>query len=615
VIPERIANAWNAASSAGRVVVNILVNGLKVALVVFVVAVFFDYLRQGMVVRPISVPKSLGDYGLTDVVAAQELRQQIYAIRQIASLNDKVKLPAALSAEQPDIPVPTTSISINTIFDLLDDVLPRSPRTVVSGEFTGDNRQLRLDVLINRKEAYSEEGAPTLKSAESMIDDAARAVVIATHPDWEALDLDQSGRVKEADRLMDRVIYAPNRSSSDVAQAHLLRAWFLREEGRGPAACDEIKASLRIDPMNASAYQDLSSLLIVEGRRDQATAYAQKAVILSWGRDSFAYYALGTSYYDQGDWLDAERAYRAAIRLQQDNRFAHDVLGRVEENEGNTDAARDEYSTAIVLKSSYIEALDDRGKLLTYRIKTAEALQQAVEDFTSEGNLTHWRKADPWVGLGWANYSMGELAGVRDYYKRAWADFSDALRLDAGRTDADMGLGSVSDAQQTYSRAVGWFMAALRRDPRNNDAYQDALDALASDATAKQNVVAAKAVAKFASENPCERAAKIPSNAMIRRLVQIRCRIREPRRIATAPLVKTCEVNSNDLAMLPRTAMYYSLNAVDEITDNTRLAASILLVFAGVAAIGWSRLRAVTPKGRETASDKVENTDRPGPEA
>ena len=378
-----IAQAWRALTDAARAAASVLGGALKVLLALLIGAVFIDYFHQGIVIRPIGVTKAMTDNGISDVVAAQELRQRIYQIRQVASLNDRVKLPAALSAEQPDIPVPTTSISINTIFDLLDDVLPWSPRTVVSGDFTSDGKNLRLALLMNRREVYSRE-FPGDGAAEYLLNDAATAIVTDMHPEWEALDLDQNGRARDANRLMDRVIYGPDASSSDVAQARLLRAWFLEEESDLPDACDEIKASLSQNPDNADAYQGLSSLLVDENRPDLALPAAERAVVLSWGRDSFAYYALGRSYYGEGDaWPDAERAYRESIHLWRGNRFAYDALGRAEENEGaarNIDAL-DEYSAAIVLKPEYVQALEDRARLLTYKIKTVTALAEAAQDF------------------------------------------------------------------------------------------------------------------------------------------------------------------------------------------------------------------------------------------
>jgi tetratricopeptide (TPR) repeat protein len=593
--------------------------GVKVLLVALVVGIFWDYFHQGMVIEPITVPKWLSDDGVTDAVAAQELRQRIYLISksggtlartkingpglaEVMGTNNNVRMPAALSAEQPDLPVPTTSISINTVFDALDDILPWSPRTVITGEFISDDHELHLVVFMNKRQTFSEQRPETLASAELLIGDAADAVVTATRPDWEALDLDQNGHLREANRLMDSVIYGPNTASAELAQAHLLRAWFLREEALPEAACNEIKASLRIDPENPDAYKYLSSLLLDEGRVDLATADARKAVILSWGRDSLDYSALGTSYYYQQKWFEAERAYRQAIWLRHDNWFAQDALGRTEENEGGRDSdALAQYTRAIVLESSYIEALNDRARLLTFKFKTDDALEEAKEDFTLAGQLSHWRVADPWLGLGWINDNLGDRA--RDAaialgdYKTAADDFRHALRIEPRQAEADFGLGFISDAEARYRDAAGWFLNAVRRDPSSSQGYYDAIDALRAEAEAKGRTPAATVLENLANVNPCTLGTKIPDDKMVRDLVNLRCGPR-PSHGARASIVKPCAADSSEAAFLPNEVLFHSLAATDQIQAETRLAVPALLIFVGFMIYGWRGWRRITPRDR-----------------
>ena len=254
---RRIEEGWQWVNGA-------VLNIVKVFVIVLIGVITYEYFHTNIVIRPIAVPKTLSDEGITDVVAADELRQRILAIARHASYNNNArtgtisaerpdvrnpsyvdvpepKVPAALSVEEPDISVPTTGISIGTILNLIAIVIPNSQRTTVSGEFTGDKSQLRLVVSVNGEQVYSKTSPPTLDSADSLIGDAAEHVVADTEPLWAALDLSQHGRVNDADRLLEMFINRSSVANSDVVRAHLLRGMLLRQEQSPKAACAELR--------------------------------------------------------------------------------------------------------------------------------------------------------------------------------------------------------------------------------------------------------------------------------------------------------------------------------------------------------------------------------------
>ncbi len=576
--PPELSKAWAAVNAASLVAVKILV-------VVLVGALVYDYFHEGIVIRPISVPSALRDEGVTDAVAADELRQRIYGIRQRASYNQSARMPAALSADQPDIDVPTTGISMNTVFDILARVLPFNTRTVISGDFTADSDQLRLVVLLNGRQVYENRSRrSTLASADQLLSEAARAVVTSAHPDWEALALDHAGDPRAADELMQGVISKAGTTGPDVAEAHLLRGMFLRDELKYHEACAEFNASLALSPENVDAHQGLAALLEDEGQYDAATAEAQKAVIFSWGRNSWAYYALGTSYYQGGKLADADRAFAQAIQLWPGNSSAHDALGYVKHGEGDDHAALSEYGRAIALDGSFVDARDDRGSLLINRFRSnPDALEEARDDF--------------------------ELA--RQQSPKA--------------TAPELGLGHVNYWTRKYAAAEKDFLAVLQRAPSIDvarDAYEGAINSIDREPWAARDVEAQRDLSLLDAPQACPRAVAIPAvvagHTILHTLGRMRCSMEVRSRRSLPTRSSKCEVNADRVAMLPSEIMFYSFGMADGIARHQhQVAASIALVaFAGFALLGWQKLhRAVKPSDPETASDTDARKGRRGPKA
>lgn len=587
--PNRLSRAWDASNDAAGV-------AFKLLFILLIAAVLANYFHENIVIRPISVPKLLSDDGFTDTVVSDELRQHIYVIERSVSLNPKAKMPAALSIEQPDIAVPTTSVSINTILDLLSDLLPWNPRTVISGAFTGDATQLRLTVLVNGKQVYSRRGAPTAQSADSLIDGAAEAVVASTHWDWAALYFSEQGRMRDADGLVDSVIYDSSWPSSKVAEAHLLRGMFFLQRQSPQAACDEFGKSLGIDPSNPTAYQYLSELMDSEKQYGAAVAEAEKAVVLSSGRDSWSYYSLGSSYFEQwrsvattrpdpGDLGGAERSYQSAIDLWYDNRLAHNALGLVEQNEHDYKKALYEFDIAITMDDGFVAALENRGALLIKRSLTSEqALGQAQEDFRLAqrgATVVPSPDASPDVGLGYVAYDEKN-------YKGAAKDFLAALHIDPTRENAWTGYAFVLDAINARGPAA---QTRIRAD----------LDSV--------------------SKEPefCNASTSIPSEllqqAVVRDLIKKRCRGPLVASTSNALPLRTCDADSDGLLPPAAAIVTPRFAVVDSIAQNKRLTLTVLLACA-VTLLGWQRFRrAPTQTNLGTESDKGENTGRREPEA
>lgn len=410
------AKAWRRIGS----VVLFLLKAVPVA--VFVI-LLYEYFHEDVVIRSFTVTKTLTEEGFTDVVASEELRQRIYAIKQKVSLNERAALGIALTQEQTDITIPTTGVSINTIFDAFSQVMPWMPRTTISGDFINEGSKLRLVVFVNQKEVSNEPQSPAFPTPDALIEDAAYKIVEVVHPLWRSVDLYNRGKLSDAAGLLTKVINRSDKPNEDVAEAQALLGKILLDQRQNDEACKRLTNSLAIDPYNVDAYRYLSQLNATEGNQPLAIGDAQRAVTLTGGRDSWSYYVLGTRYYEQSDWPDAQRVYSRAIDLWYGNRYAHDALGRVRESMGKTDdleAALNQFDIAAALGDDpFPVSLDDEGSALQSLGRLDEARRAFLEAIAADPSLRQ------------AYDDLGTLYYNTNVYHKAAADFFQAIRLDS----------------------------------------------------------------------------------------------------------------------------------------------------------------------------------------
>jgi tetratricopeptide (TPR) repeat protein len=442
-----LSQTWTLFGRAWRLLKKAGIIGLQLLLIVLIAGFFYKYFHQ-IVIKPINVPSTLSNDGLTDIAAADELRQRLYEVTQGAYFNvvtpsyggatesepslavspkDFPSLPIGLQNEAPlEINVPGTGTTLGSILDLVANLFP-FPRTVISGGFTSDANQMQLTVALNGQTVYQHAAIkPSLRDSDTMIRGAAVAVMRVLNPDIVALNLERQHRPYEADSLMYAVINRGNATTTELAKAHLLRAVFLLDGMQPRAACDEIATSFKIDPNSYILHRYLSAVLLADDRSDQAVKEATEAVILSAGRSSADYYALGTSLFARQRLNEAATAYEKAIKLSYNDARAHDALGRTFWQQNRFADALSEFDVAATVDPGFAGAFYDRGALLFDQRRSIDAS----------------------------------------------ASFREALRVDPYLPESYIGLGYVAYDHRDYGQALREFRTALQIDHTNRDAYR-----------------------------------------------------------------------------------------------------------------------------------------------
>lgn len=261
----------------------------------------------------------------------------------------------------------------------------------------------------------------------------------------------------------------------DSVDDHLLLGRLYRLNNDMTKAEAELKTAIKIDPSSEEAVTTLAMLYTDEG--DTAHALKILSSIPDSARSAKLYAALGAAYEQRKDYKSAIDAYKHAIVLDRDNLDAIRGLAENELNDGQLDAALEQYK--VIADSNPEDAQ-------TY-VRMAEIYRrQAKYDLALE-NL---KRADTLVPDTMdVPYSMAAVYQAQGRYDEAVKLLQDLLKKteksEAGSSQADRNnraifverLGMVYREQENYTAAVDTFRKMLVLGDENaRTGYQEIID-------------------------------------------------------------------------------------------------------------------------------------------
>jgi len=257
-----------------------------------------------------------------------------------------------------------------------------------------------------------------------------------------------SGHLAEAAAKLEKLLPQVPQSF----EVHELLGLVYAAQSQNERASEHLEAAVRLNPGSASAHTNFGNILMRRGKLDLAERQFKKAVALS-PRDYEANHNLGElfarvnkvpeaiSYLEQAQQLnpgsydngyDLSLAYLLTGRLSDARKVIHDLaklkntaelhnlLGQVEEKDGNFVAAVNEFETATHMDPSESNIFDWASELLVHR-----TLEPAIEVFR-QGTERHPDSSRMALGLGMAYYSLGKYDdAVKSLLRAADLDPSD----------------------------------------------------------------------------------------------------------------------------------------------------------------------------------------------
>ena len=193
--------------------------------------------------------------------------------------------------------------------------------------------------------------------------------------------------------------------------------------GRIPESRGDYEKALMLNPHCADALVGLASILVLEGRQEEAIGMFWQAGRISPGESRIPL-AIGNALLELGRNSEAEEAYRESVKLRPDDAAAHYNLGNALFIEGRNDEAIMEYREALRFNPSHRKAHHTLADAMLKSGRPREALLEY-----REGLRVNPTDAGAWHNLGKLLYQQGSRAeGIQD--------LKESLRLEPGKVEA-----------------------------------------------------------------------------------------------------------------------------------------------------------------------------------
>jgi Flp pilus assembly protein TadD len=179
----------------------------------------------------------------------------------------------------------------------------------------------------------------------------------------------RAGQGKKANQMLEIAITL----GPKIAQSWINLGVVRRRQGHMQEAEDAYIKALEVEAGNATAYENLATLLRLKGERDAAS---QMLELLNRrkNRNPFTYLALGDLNLEEGRVQEAESFYRRALRLARDEAETHAAMGQWALAAGKREKARSWLERARALDTHNARVFELENRLL--RPSEAPSFQQ-----------------------------------------------------------------------------------------------------------------------------------------------------------------------------------------------------------------------------------------------
>ena len=176
-------------------------------------------------------------------------------------------------------------------------------------------------------------------------------------------------------------------------------------------------------------------------------------------KSSFAHNNLGLVLAQRGETSEAMRKFREATEIDPNFAEAHNNLGHLLVSQGSLEEGIQELRKAILIKPAFAEAHNNLGNALAERGELNEAVKQLHEALRANPEY-----AAAFYNLGRVSAKQGQLEKAIDSYKRA-------LTLSPMSPDIHNNLGLLLMSRGNLEDAVSHFRETLRLEPNYAKAH------------------------------------------------------------------------------------------------------------------------------------------------
>lgn len=245
-----------------------------------------------------------------------------------------------------------------------------------------------------------------------------------------------------------------SRLAPELAEPYSVVGRSLEKLDRPVEAIAAYRRAAELDPN----YEYVRTRLVRLGLQEEELALARRAArqLLEMDPGSAEYHFLhGLAAARAGDAEEARASYTEAIRVRAgDYPEGWYNLGILERSEGNLDASRDAYLSAIEVRPDYEQAWNNLG-LVHHELGEYGDAERAF--LTAAGLRDNY--ASPWINLG-------RTYAAQDSYSRAADAYERALRITPWNRTVRLRLGVAYRRTDRLPQAIATYRELVRDEPR-----------------------------------------------------------------------------------------------------------------------------------------------------
>jgi class 3 adenylate cyclase/tetratricopeptide (TPR) repeat protein len=159
------------------------------------------------------------------------------------------------------------------------------------------------------------------------------------------------------------------------AYNHLVQIY--RNSGQLTKAEEILKEILKIDDNRGNFYVDMASVLLVQGKNEEALSY-YKLYAEKYPNQSRSFRLLGDYYFEQGDYVEAEKHYEKSVLLTSDNIESIGQMAVIKERQGAFKEAEKIFDTALEKSKTTGDSMKVYNKMMNYFLGRGQ-IQTVIE--------------------------------------------------------------------------------------------------------------------------------------------------------------------------------------------------------------------------------------------
>ena len=160
------------------------------------------------------------------------------------------------------------------------------------------------------------------------------AVKVVSLSERRAAKLVEAGLSKFSNGMIDAAMedFAASIECHPTAEGYTYYGWMLSKKGRVEEAIEKCERAIEVDPEFGNPYNDIGSYLIIQGKRDEAIPWFERAIEAPrYEPRHFPHMNLGRIYINKGQLRAAREQFLKALEHAPGNRQLLLVVEQIDE--------------------------------------------------------------------------------------------------------------------------------------------------------------------------------------------------------------------------------------------------------------------------------------------